>query len=163
MKPIVTGSLETGLVQVASFVGAAEPPTAAKAPAGPAAGEEPCAISGWLSENVPLTSLPVAVGGRVGDRQGRVTGGGDHGGRGLGRVVLADARRERAERGRRAHRQRERRRHGAADVAVAEAADRGLRSWSGRSPTSRVSVTVPPAAASRLGDVDRDLDRARRT
>src|SRR4051794_30853258 len=61
LKPIVAGSLETGLTQLARTVGALEPPTAANAPAGPAAGEEPWAISGWLSENVPLTSLPVAV------------------------------------------------------------------------------------------------------
>ena len=60
-KPIVTGSLETGLVHVASAVGADEPPTAANAPAGPAAGEEAWAINGWLSANAPLTSLPVAV------------------------------------------------------------------------------------------------------
>ena len=60
-KLIVTGSLATGFVQAASFVGAEAPPTAAYAPAGPAAADAPFAISGWLSENAPLTSLPVAV------------------------------------------------------------------------------------------------------
>ena len=56
MKPIVTGSLDTGPVQDASVVG-----RAVKAPAGPVAGEEPLSCSGWLSENAPLTRWPGAV------------------------------------------------------------------------------------------------------
>ena len=60
---------------------------------------------------------------RVRDGQRRVARRADHGRRGVGRVVLRDARREGAEGRVGAHRQRERRRHGAADAAARDVRD----------------------------------------
>ena len=97
----------SGPSRSAAAVGAAEPPTLANAPPTPAALVAlACRNDG--SENVPLTRWPVGVGGRVGHAERAVTGRRDDVGRRRGRVVLRDARDERAERGRRAQRQRER-------------------------------------------------------
>jgi hypothetical protein len=86
-----SGSLETGLDHVFRTVGAAESLTSAGAP--PAV-----ACNALGRKNAPLTKMARRGGARVGHAQRRVTHGRDHVGRGLRRVVLREARRERAER-----------------------------------------------------------------
>ena len=61
LKATVTGSLETGFVQLASVVGAAEPPTAANAPAGPAAGLDASRLQRLVERERPVDQWPVAV------------------------------------------------------------------------------------------------------
>jgi hypothetical protein len=92
---------------VSSVVGAALPPTAPPAAAVPTA-LVALAVTGWASVNVPLTSLPVfvALGSEtvsVASPALEITFAVVEAG-----VVLADARRERAEARRRAERQGER-------------------------------------------------------
>ena len=97
-------SLEIGAVQLSRFSGEAEEPTLLNAvPVLAALRARAC--SGCGRTNAPLTSWPVPVVLGSDDAQQRVTGRGDHVGRGRGRVGPGDARGERAELGRRAERQ----------------------------------------------------------
>ena len=106
LKPIVTASLEVGPFHVLTVrrdrrVGAAD-----------------AGLQRLRQRERAVDELAGVVRARVRDAQRRVTRRRDHG-RGRGReVVPRDARRERAERGRRAERERERRRHRAADAAA---------------------------------------------
>ena len=92
------------------------------------------ACSGCGSENAPLTSLPGSGGAGVGDREGRVAGGGDDVRRDRAHVLGGDARDERAEVARASSSvSDERRRHGAARAwSAAAAGSRPRRSSRGR-------------------------------
>ena len=111
-KPIATASLLTGPVYVSSASG--DPAVVLSGANAPVLA---LACSGSAERERAVDQPAGRVRGGIGHRQRRVARGRDHGG-GRARVVAAiHARRERAERGGRAERERERRRDGAADAA----------------------------------------------